>query len=404
MQPKENIIQMNFNRLKDVHLNGKTAIVRVDFNLPKDDNGSISDDTRLRAALPTINFLTTANAKVILISHLGRPNGKCDPRLSLSFVIPALSKALGTKVSFNDNLEFKNVDKIRPGEIMLLENIRFHKGETSGNIKLARKIAQLGDVFIQDAFSTAHRKHSSSSVVGDLLPSYPGLAMEREIEHISHALNTPRSPVMGVVGGAKVSTKIELLGNLVKKLDILAIGGGMANTFLSALGNEVGSSLYEPSFEKTALGILKKADQEHCKIILPSDVIVAKQFQANANFRQCKPNEVLSDEMILDCGESSINYIKAALDEAKTVIWNGPLGAFEIDPFDKATSETATYAAKLTKEGKIVSVAGGGDTVAALKNASAADDFTFISTAGGAFLEWLEGKALPGIEILKKVS
>ncbi|MDA8888592.1 phosphoglycerate kinase [Hellea sp.] len=395
---------MDFNRLKDAQLNGKTAIVRVDFNLPKNDDGSILDDTRLKAAIPTINFLRKANAKIILISHFGRPNKKNDPKLSLNFVVPALNKALGTEVFFNDSLEFKNTHKIKPGEIMLLENMRFHEGETSGNIALAKKLAKLGDVFIQDAFSTAHREHSSSSVIGKILMSYPGLAMEREIQHISHALDTPKSPVMGVVGGAKVSTKIELLGNLVKKLDILVIGGGMANTFLSALGNGVGSSLYEPSFENTALEILKKAKQENCEVILPSDVIVAKHFQANAKFRQCSPDEVLNDEMILDCGKNSINDIKLALDKAKTVIWNGPLGAFEINPFDKATSETAIYASQLTKAGQIVSVAGGGDTVAALKHASAADDFTFISTAGGAFLEWLEGKVLPGIEILRKRS
>jgi len=393
---------MDFNRLKGTRLKGKTAIVRVDFNVPRNKDGFISDDTRLQSALPTIKHLQKVGAKTVLLSHYGRPEGKQNEKDSLRFIVPALVEALDCEVLFSPTLNANGVDMLEPGGVMLMENTRFHKGETEGDKALAQEFADLGDVFIQDAFSAAHRNHASSAVIGELMPSYAGLAMERELDHISQALINPKSPVMGVVGGAKVSTKIDLLKNLVSKLDILAIGGGMANTFLFAQGHKVGASLCEKDLKDTALDILKTAKKEKCKIILPTDVVVAKEFKANADHRQCALDDVKTKEMILDCGTATVEQLMDAMDSAKTLIWNGPLGAFELSPFDTSTVEAAKYAAKLTKKGKLVSVAGGGDTVAALKHAGAADDFTFISTAGGAFLEWMEGKPLPGVEILKK--
>jgi len=393
---------MDFQRLKGVRLKGKTAIVRVDFNVPRNKDGSISDDTRLQAALPTIKHLQKAGAKTILLSHFGRPKGKPNEKKSLRFIVPALVEALGTEVLFSPTLNANAAQLLEAGDVMLMENTRFHKGETEGDKDLAQEMADLGDLFIQDAFSAAHRNHASSAVIGELLPAYAGLAMERELDHISQALINPKAPVMGVVGGAKVSTKIDLLKNLVEKLDILAIGGGMANTFLYAQGHNVGASLCETDFKETALQIMKNAKKENCKIILPTDVVTAKDFKANADHRQCGLDDVKTKEMILDCGTESVEELINAMDTAKTLIWNGPLGAFELTPFDTSTVEAAKYAAKLTKKGALVSVAGGGDTVSALKHAGAADDFTFISTAGGAFLEWMEGKPLPGVEILKK--
>ena len=393
---------MDFRRLKGTRLKGKTAIVRVDFNVPRNKDGSISDDTRLQSALPTIKHLQKAGAKTVLLSHFGRPKGKENQKDSLRFIVGPLAEALDSEVLFSPSLNINAVDVLEPGGVMLMENTRFHKGETEGDKALAQEFAALGDLFIQDAFSAAHRNHASSAVIGEILPAYAGLAMERELDHISQALINPKSPVMGVVGGAKVSTKIDLLKNLVEKLDILAIGGGMANTFLYAQGHNVGSSLCETDFKDTALDIMKTAKKEKCKIILPTDVVTAKEFKANAKHRQCGLDGVKGKDMILDCGTATVELLMDAMDSAKTLIWNGPLGAFELTPFDTSTVEAAKYAAKLTKKGKLVSVAGGGDTVAALKHAGAADDFTFISTAGGAFLEWMEGKPLPGVEILRK--
>ena len=393
---------MDFRRLKGVKLKGKTALVRVDFNVPRHRDGSISDDTRLQAALPTIQHLQKAGARTVLLSHFGRPKGKPDEKLSLRFIVPALVEALETEVLFSPSLNPNAVALLGNGGVMLMENTRFHKGETTGDEALAKDMAALGDVFIQDAFSVAHRGHASSAGIAKFLPAYAGLAMERELDHISQALDIPKKPVMGVVGGAKVSSKIDLLVNLVGKLDILAIGGGMANTFLYAQGYKVGKSLCEKDLKDTALEILAAAKKAKCKIILPVDVIAAKDFAANAKHRQCGIDDVKPSEMILDCGTDSVEALMDAMDTAKTLIWNGPLGAFELTPFDTSTVEAAKYAAKLTKKGKLISVAGGGDTVAALNLAGAAKDFTFISTAGGAFLEWMEGKALPGVKILKK--
>jgi len=393
---------VNFKRLEDANVDGKRALVRVDFNVPRSNDGNILDNTRLRAALPTIHALKEAGAKVILLSHLGRPKGKPDPELSLRFIVPALAKALGCEVYFSTDLTKAAIDVMPFDGVMLLENTRFHAGETKGDESLAKQYASLGDLFVADAFSVTHRNHATSAGIAAYLPAYAGLAMEREVDHISQALDIPRKPVMAVVGGAKVSTKIDLLKNLVSRLDILAIGGGMANTFLYAQGYDVGRSLYETDLKDTALEILSNAKKEKCQIILPVDVVAATEFRTNAPHRVCGLDDVKPHEMILDAGPETVNLILDGMESAKTLIWNGPLGAFEIAPFDTSSVEAAKYAAKLTRDDKLISVAGGGDTVAALNHAGAADGFTFISTAGGAFLEWMEGKTLPGIEILKK--
>ena len=393
---------MDFKRLEDANVDGKRVLVRVDFNVPRNDDGSMSDDTRLKAAIPTIQALKEGGAKVVLLSHFGRPKGEMNPELSLRFIVPALAKALGCNVYFSTNLTKTAIDDMPFDGVMVLENTRFHAGETKGDAALAKKYAALGDVFVADAFSIAHRNHATSAGIAAYLPAYAGLAMEREIDHISQALDIPRRPVMGVVGGAKVSTKIDLLKNLVKKLDILAIGGGMANTFLYAQGYNVGKSLCEKDLKNTALEILSNAKKANCRVILPVDGIAATEFAANAPHRICGLEDVAPDEMILDAGPQTVELLLDGMDEASTLIWNGPLGAFETPPFDTSTVEAAKYAARLTREDKLIAVAGGGDTVAALNHAGAADDFTFISTAGGAFLEWMEGKALPGIEILRK--
>lgn len=393
---------MDFRRLEDANLDGKTALVRVDFNVPRSDDGNIVDDTRLQSALPTIRALQKGGAKVVLLSHFGRPKGEVDPQFSLGFIVPALAKALGSEIYFSTNVTKAAVDAMPQDGVMLMENTRFDAGESAGDEALAKKYTALGDIFVSDAFSVAHRDHVTSAGIARILPAYAGLALEREIDHISQALDIPRKPVMGVVGGAKVSTKIDLLKNLVSKLDTLVIGGGMANTFLYAQGHNIGRSLCEKDLKNTALEILANAKKTNCKIILPIDVVAATEFRTNAPHRVCGLNSVKPTEMILDAGPDTVEMILDAMDSVNTLIWNGPLGAFEIPPFDTSSVEASKYAAKLTREGKLVSVAGGGDTVAALKHAAAVDDFTFISTAGGAFLEWMEGKALPGIEVLKK--
>ncbi|WP_017931683.1 phosphoglycerate kinase [Robiginitomaculum antarcticum] len=392
---------MKFRRLENASLDNKTALVRVDFNVPVTEGGGIADDTRLRAAVPTIQALQEAGAKIVLLSHFGRPKGRIDPSLSLGFLTDPLAALLGSPVTFCEDLTGQAardaVKALNSGDVLLMENTRFLPGETANDPKLSAQVATLGDVFIQDAFSAAHRAHMSSAGLADYLPAYAGLAMERELDHLSQALDHPKPPVMAVVGGAKVSTKIDLLQNLVSKLDILVIGGGMANTFLAAKGVNVGASLCEHDLADTARQIMAAASNASCEIMLPVDVVVAKEFKAYAASRVCAPQDVASDEMILDAGPETVNAIADAMDRAKTLIWNGPLGAFELEPFDTATVEAAQYAAKRTRDGKLISVAGGGDTVSALNHAGVADDFTFISTAGGAFLEWMEGKALPGV-------
>ncbi len=391
---------MDFKRLEDAELKGKTAVVRVDFNVPRDEDGNITDDMRIRMALPTINHLREKGAKIVLLSHFGRPKGEVDEALSLKFVVPALAEALNHPVNFAKDMNPNVVQIMEDGDVTLLENTRFHAGETTNDEALAKDFAEFGDLFVMDAFSAAHRAHASSVGVAAHLPAYAGLAMARELDHIASALDHPIKPVMAIVGGAKVSTKINLLENLVTRLDTLVIGGGMANTFLFAQGHDVGASLCEKDLKDKALAILAAAKKDNCEIVLPVDVVVASEFKAHAESRVCGLDDVKSGEMILDAGPDTVSAILDVMEASKTLIWNGPLGAFEMSPFDTSTVECAKFAAKLCKKDVIIAVAGGGDTVAALALADVIDDFTFVSTAGGAFLEWMEGKPLPGVDIL----
>jgi phosphoglycerate kinase len=385
-------------------LKGKRALVRVDFNVPMAD-GRVSDDTRLRAALPTIHYLSLGGARVVLLAHFGRPKGKRVEEMSLKPVVAPLSDLLEQPVAFADDCigpdAAKVVGGLEDGGVALLENLRFHPGEEKNDPAFAGRLAKLGDLYVDDAFSAAHRAHASTEGITHLLPAYAGLAMQAELEALDKALGNPERPVLGIVGGAKVSTKLELLDNLVGKLDRLAIGGGMANTFLFAQGCDIGGSLAERDMAETARAILKKAEAKGCEILLPVDVVVAAEVAPDAAARACGLDGVTADEKILDAGPESVKRLLAAMDASKTLVWNGPLGVFEVPPFDKATVEAARHAAKLAEAGKLVAVAGGGDTVAALNHAGVAGEFTFVSTAGGAFLEWMEGKTLPGVAALE---
>ncbi len=390
-------------RIQDADVAGKRVLVRVDFNVPMKD-GEVSDDTRLRAALPTIEHLTEAGAKVILLAHFGRPKGQVVADMSLEPVAQPLADLLGVAVDFCTETVGEDVQSaiadMADGDVMLVENTRFHAGEEKNDPAFARALAELGDLYVNDAFSAAHRAHASTEGVAKLLPAFAGLAMQREIDHLVAALEAPQRPVIALVGGAKVSTKIDLLQNLVKKVDILFVGGGMANTLLFAKGVNVGASLCEKDLVDTARAILAAAEESGCKLMLPSDVVLAKEFKPNPATRLAAVSDVAADEMILDCGPATVVALTLAMESAKTLIWNGPLGAFETPPFDTATVAAAEAAARAAKAGDLVAVAGGGDTVAALNQAGVADDFNFISTAGGAFLEWMEGKALPGVAVL----
>jgi phosphoglycerate kinase len=395
----------SFKRLADAgDLTGKTALVRVDFNVPM-ENGLVTDDTRLRAAIETVQTLRTQGAKVALLAHFGRPKGERVAEMSLAPIAGAFAKVLGSNVSFIADCKGEHVKQaiaqLDPAGVILLENTRFYAGEEKGDPELAKDIAELGDIYVNDAFSAAHRKHVSTAVLATLLPAYAGINMETELDALDKALGTPERPVLAVVGGAKVSSKIDLLKNLVTKVDRLAIGGGMANTFLAAQGINVGKSLCEHDLADTAREIMEIAAKNKCEILLPKDVVVAKEFAAYAENRTCAPDEVAADEMILDAGMVTVAHLVDAMGKSKTLVWNGPLGAFEMTPFDKATVSAAQAAGIRASQGKLIAVAGGGDTVAALNHADAARDFTFVSTAGGAFLEWMEGKALPGVEALK---
>jgi phosphoglycerate kinase len=390
-------------RIQDADVAGKRVLVRVDFNVPMKD-GEVSDDTRLRAALPTIEHLTEAGAKVILLAHFGRPKGQVVADMSLEPVAQPLADLLGVAVDFCTETVGEDVQSaiadMADGDVMLVENTRFHAGEEKNDPAFSRALAELGDLYVNDAFSAAHRAHASTEGVAKLLPAFAGLAMQREIDHLVAALEAPQRPVIALVGGAKVSTKIDLLQNLVKKVDILFVGGGMANTLLFAKGVNVGASLCEKDLVDTARAILAAAEESGCKLMLPSDVVLAKEFKPNPATRLAAVSDVAADEMILDCGPATVVALTLAMESAKTLIWNGPLGAFETPPFDTATVAAAEAAARAAKAGDLVAVAGGGDTVAALNQAGVADDFNFISTAGGAFLEWMEGKALPGVAVL----
>ncbi|MBL8536948.1 MAG: phosphoglycerate kinase [Hyphomonadaceae bacterium] len=393
---------MSFRRIEDAP-SGKTALVRVDFNVPMKD-GAVSDDTRLRAALPTIHALQAKGCRIALLAHFDRPKGKRVPEMSLKPVAPALAKLLGATVAFADDCvgeAAKGVISALPaGGVILLENTRYYSGEEKNDPALAKEIAALGDFYVNDAFSAAHRAHASTEGLARILPAYAGKQMERELNALDAALGKPKRPVLGIVGGAKVSTKLDLLHNLVAKLDRLAIGGGMANTFLYAQGHDIGGSLAEKDMADTARAIMDAAKGK-CELLLPVDVVVATDVKPGAAARTCGLDGVGADEKILDAGPETVRRLLAAMDESATLIWNGPLGVFEVPPFDRATVDAAKHAAARVKAGALVAVAGGGDTVAALNHAGVADDMTFVSTAGGAFLEWMEGKALPGVEALR---
>jgi len=390
-----------FKTLDDMgDVKGKRVLVRVDLNVPMQDS-KVSDDTRLQATKATVLELADKGAIVLLAAHFGRPKGKVNPDMSLAPITSALSDVLGREVAFISDC-LGDVTALSDGQIAILENSRFYAGEEANDDGFAKQLATQADVYVNDAFSAAHRAHASTEGVTHYLPSYAGRALEAELNALEAALGTPKPPVAAVVGGAKVSTKLDVLTHLVEKVDHLIIGGGMANTFLAAKGVDVGKSLCEHDLKDTALDILTRADKAECTVHLPYDVVVAQEFKANAPSRIINVHEVGANDMILDVGPAAVEALGDALKNCRTLIWNGPLGAFEIEPFDAATVALAQIAAALTKGGTLLSVAGGGDTVAALNHAGVADDFSFISTAGGAFLEWMEGKELPGVAALTK--
>lgn len=392
---------MPWKTLDDMDFNGKTALVRVDINVPVED-GKVTDMTRIDRIVPTVHDIQDMGGKVILMAHFGRPKGKVVPEMSLEHISQAVADGLGLPVTFVDSDFGQAVSEMEEDEVLLLENLRFNPGEEKNDEDFAKRLASLADIYVNDAFSAAHRAHSSTEAIAKHLPACAGRLMASELSALEKALGTPERPVVAVVGGAKVSTKLDLLGNLVGKVDHLVIGGGMANTFLAAQGINVGKSLCEHDLADTARDILAKAEAAGCEIILPKDIVVAREFAANAANEILAPDACPADAMILDAGPETVAYIAQTLENAKTLVWNGPLGAFEIEPFDAATNAAAQKAAALSKAGKLISVAGGGDTVAALNQAGAADDFTYISTAGGAFLEWMEGKQLPGVAALSQ--
>lgn len=395
---------MSFKTLDNLgEITGKRALVRVDLNVPYAD-GRVTDDMRLRAIIPTVNELTSKGAKVLLLAHFGRPKGKKHSEMSLSMIIEPLSKVLGKEVMFVPEIAGPVVEQsigiLGNGDVAVLENSRFFPGEEQNDPELAKAIAANGDFYVNDAFSAAHRAHVTTEGLAHLLPAYAGRSMEAELKALEAALGKPEKPVAAVVGGAKVSTKLDVLTNLVKQVDHLIIGGGMANTFLAARGVDVGKSLCEHDLTDTANAIMDAAEAANCTVHLPYDVVTSREFKANPPVRTVNVHEVAADEMILDVGPAAVEALADVLKTCRTLVWNGPLGAFEMEPFDTATVALAKTAAALTKEGSLISVAGGGDTVAALAHAGVENDFTFVSTAGGAFLEWMEGKALPGVDAL----
>lgn len=401
---------MAYKTIEDLgDLNGKVVMLRADLNVPMDENFKVTNTARIDRTVPTIKLLMKKGAKVVVISHFGRPEGKGDMKNSLSHIANDLQKALGNKVVFVEDcigeVVAKAVKNMRSDEVLLLENLRFYNEEKKGDEAWAKELVKVADVYVSDAFSTAHRAHASMVAAAKELPSAMGLLMQEEVDALTRGLNNPERPLMAVVGGSKVSTKLDLLNNLVKKVDKLVISGGMAHTFLKALGydgvNET-NSLVQLDMVDTAKEILATAKKAGCEVILPTDLVWAKEFAANAEHKTVDLNNIPSEGSLLDVGAQTVDVIKAKMAECKTLVWNGPLGAFELKPFDEATNEVAAEAARLTKAGKLTTVAGGGDTVSALESAGVAKDFTYISTAGGAFLEWMEGKELPGVAVLKR--
>ncbi len=394
----------SFRTLNEIgDLTSKVVLVRVDFNVPY-TNGQVSDDSRLRASLPTVNAIRDAGGKVALLSHFGRPKGRPNKEFSLEKVTTAFSQLVDADAEFASDcvgsVAKSAIDNLSERGIVLLENTRFHPGEEADDIEFARKLADIGDIFVNDAFSVAHRAAASNVSITKLLPSFAGISMTTELDALGKALGSPERPVVAIVGGSKVSTKIELLNNLVTKVNTLAIGGGMANTFLLALGNDLGISLVEPSLTKTALDIIENAEEHKCKILLPSDVCIAGQLASGVPYYITSIDTIGDNQMALDVGPSTVDSWKRRLRRSKTLVWNGPIGAFETPPFDQGTDALAQFVAKLSREGRITAVAGGGDTIAALNSSNVTRDFTHVSTAGGAFLKWLEGKTLPGVAAL----
>ena len=391
-----------FRTLDDADLSGKRVLVRVDLNVPT-ENGRVTDRTRIARILPTIREIADKGGRAVLLAHFGRPKGGPDEKNSLKPIAAALSEELGRPVAFVPatvgDIAHSAIGSMKDGDVVLLENTRFHAGEEKNEAAFVEQLAALGDIFVNDAFSAAHRAHASTEGLARRLPAHAGRTMQAELAALARALERPERPVVAVVGGAKVSTKLELLGNLVTRVDVLVIGGGMANTFLAAQGKAVGKSLCEHDLLDTARDVLARAGA--CRIVLPIDAVVASAFKAHAPSRAVPVDAVGPDDMILDIGPASVAAVKAVLETARTLVWNGPFGAFELQPFDAGTVAVAQEAAALTVAGKLVSVAGGGDTVAALNAAGAAEGFTYVSTAGGAFLEWMEGKVLPGVEALR---
>jgi phosphoglycerate kinase len=392
-----------FRTLDDVDVKGKRVLLRVDLNVPM-ENGRVTDTTRLERVAPTILELSAKGGKVILLAHFGRPKGR-DSKESLKPVAAALSQVIKKEIAFAEDcigeVAEKAIAAIKDGDILCLENTRFHREEEKNDPTFVASLAKLGDIWVNDAFSAAHRAHASTEGLGHKLPAYAGRTMQAELDALNKALEAPTKPVIAIIGGAKVSTKIDLLENLVSKVDALVIGGGMANTFLHAQGAGIGKSLAEKDLAATALRIVEKAAAANCAIILPVDAVVAFQFAANSPSHAYGLDAIPGDGMILDVGPQSVARIRAAIDDAATLVWNGPLGAFEMTPFDRGTVLAARHAAERTRAKKLISVAGGGDTVAALNQAAVAEDFTYVSMAGGAFLEWMEGKPLPGVEVLR---
>ena len=394
----------SFRTLDQADVKNRRVLLRVDLNVPM-ENGKVTDATRIERVAPTITEIADKGGKVILLAHFGRPKGR-DPKDSLRTVAAAVAAIIKRPVAFADDcvgeVAAAAVTAMKPGDVLCLENTRFHKGEEKNDPAFVDELAKLGDLYVNDAFSAAHRAHASTEGLGHKLPAYAGRTMQAELEALSKALEAPQRPLAAIVGGAKVSTKLDLLGNLVAKVNVLIIGGGMANTFLAAEGRPIGKSLAERDLAETAREIMAKAKAKSCEIVLPVDAVVARELEAHAPSRAASVDAVGIDDMILDIGPKSVEHVVSVLARVKTLVWNGPFGAFELEPFDNGTIEVAEAAAELVQAGKLVAVAGGGDTVAALNAAGVAERLTYVSTAGGAFLEWLEGKALPGVEVLRQ--
>ena len=394
---------MNFQTLRDMELRGKNVLLRADLNVPA-RRGKVMDTTRIDRIKPTIDYLRKAGARIMILSHFGRPEGEQNPEMSLAFLMPTLEKCWDTKVRFAQSCIGEKAEeaaaKLKDDEILLLENVRFHKGEKANDPDFVKALAAIGDIYVNDAFSAAHRAHASTEGLAHVLPCAAGILMERELTALDTALGKPEKPVAAITGGSKISSKLNVLNNLIEKVDYLILGGGMANTFLHAQGAEMGASLCEKEMAEEARAILKKADTLQCKIILPKDCVAVEELQVGADFEIVPSSSIPPKKMAIDVGPESIKEISSILETCKTLVWNGPLGVFEIKPFDNGTNALARKAADLTQSGALKSIAGGGDTVSALENAECVDEFSYISTAGGAFLEWLEGKTLPGVAAL----